>query len=492
VLFIKYEIHYYYQFNIKIKKGSIRNITYRKIPIERKNSAKMKRKKVISIFLLLFISLAFIHSFTYVNAWEIDDTGIVTYIVDGDTFDIASVGRIRLADINCPEVGELGADEATQSLESLIYNKEVYIDIDDIYGTGPYERIIAVVYVYYDDTHLKNVNQALLDAGHAEIMNYDNEFDPSTWTLLVEYDSGAPIWNPIPFERVAEYAYPFSYEVNAQDPSGIQSYWVNDTTDFQINDDGLITNKRTLSIGEHWIEVGALDPNGNMNSSTFKITVQDTIAPRLDHLPSTQYAEFTQPFSYELDVSDPSGIDVYWINDTSTFQIDENGRITNNTILPIEEYWLQIGVRDNFGNENSMQMKIIVQDTIGPTWTSDLSDYIIKFGTTFQCNITASDPSGIASYWINDTINFQIHNNKTIRNATALPVGIYWIKIGVEDSFGNENIKTIRIIVEDSDNKLNNPSHNNQQIFFVISLSFIFSFFIVYSVLLLRKFLKAF
>lgn len=446
----------------------------------------MKQKKVISIFLLLFISLGFIPSVTYVNAWEIDDTGTATYIVDGDTFDIASVGRIRLADINCPEVGEPGADEATQFLESLIYNKEVYIDIDDIYGTGPYGRIIAVVYVYYDDTHLKNVNQALLDAGHAEIMNYDNEFDPSTWTLLVDYDSGAPIWNPIPSERVAEYAHPFSYEVNAQDPSGIQSYWVNDTTNFQINDDGLISNKRTLSIGEHWIEVRAIDPNGNMNSSTFKITVQDTIAPGLDHLPSTQYSEFAQTFNYELDVSDPTGIEVYWINDTSNFQIDENGRITNKTILPIDEYWIQIGVRDNCGNENNKQMKIIVQDTIGPTWTSDLSDLIVKSGNPFQYNITASDPSGIASYWINDTTNFQINSNGTVMNATALPAGIYLIQITVEDSFGNENLKTIKITVENSDNKLNNPFHD-QQIFFVICLSFIIAFFIIYYLLLLRE-----
>jgi len=37
---------------------------------------------------------------------EIDAQGNVYYIVDGDTFDMSSVGRVRLADIDCPDQGE--------------------------------------------------------------------------------------------------------------------------------------------------------------------------------------------------------------------------------------------------------------------------------------------------------------------------------------------------------------------------------------------------
>ena len=122
-------------------------------------------------------------------AFEVDRTGNVYNIVDGDTIDVSSVGRIRLADINTPEQGEPGYDEATNYISSLIYQKTVYIDVDDVHGTDVYGRIVAVVYVYHDATNLKNVNKALLDSGHAEIWNFDNEFDPSTWTLLVEYSS---------------------------------------------------------------------------------------------------------------------------------------------------------------------------------------------------------------------------------------------------------------------------------------------------------------
>ena len=120
-------------------------------------------------------------------AFEVDRTGTVSNIVDGDTIDVSSVGRIRLADIDTPEQGEPGYDAATNFISSLIYQKTVYIDVDDVYGTDDYGRIVAVVYVYHDADHLKNVNKALLNSGHAVIWNFDNEFNPYTWTLLVEY-----------------------------------------------------------------------------------------------------------------------------------------------------------------------------------------------------------------------------------------------------------------------------------------------------------------
>jgi micrococcal nuclease len=132
------------------------------------------------------------------NAWEIDATGTATYIVDGDTLDVSPVGRIRLADVDCPEQGETGCAEATQYLTSLVYNKEVYVDVDDVYGTDIYGRVVAVIYVYYDETHLKNVNKALLVDGHAEVDNYPNEFNPNDWTLLVAHSSSSPPDPPPP------------------------------------------------------------------------------------------------------------------------------------------------------------------------------------------------------------------------------------------------------------------------------------------------------
>lgn len=119
--------------------------------------------------------------------WEIDAQGIVTYIVDGDTYDMNSVGRVRLADIDCPDQGEAGCQAARDYLGSLINGNLVYIDIDDIYGTDVYNRTVAVAYVRYNSTHLLNVNKDLLVQGFATIWNFDNEFDPYNWSWYVYY-----------------------------------------------------------------------------------------------------------------------------------------------------------------------------------------------------------------------------------------------------------------------------------------------------------------
>jgi len=119
------------------------------------------------------------------TSWEIDATGTVTNIVDGDTLDVSGVGRIRLADINAPEAGDAGGPAATSYLSSLVNGKTVYVDIDDIYTTDPYGRIVAVLYIDHDASQCKNINKQMLDGGHAVISNYNNEFNPYSWTLLV-------------------------------------------------------------------------------------------------------------------------------------------------------------------------------------------------------------------------------------------------------------------------------------------------------------------
>lgn len=117
------------------------------------------------------------------GSMEIDKTTVVSRVIDGDTFDTTSGHRIRLADIDTPEKGESGYDNAKNFLIGLVYNKRVYLDIDDIYRTDKYGRLVCVVYVSYNSTHFKNVNKALLIRGYAVIWNFHNEFNPNTWSL---------------------------------------------------------------------------------------------------------------------------------------------------------------------------------------------------------------------------------------------------------------------------------------------------------------------
>jgi len=116
---------------------------------------------------------------------EIDAVGEVYYVIDGDTFDCFPCGRIRLADVNAPERGELGYYEAKNALKSLVLGKKVYLDVDSVSVMDRYNRLVCVVYVRYNRTHLLNVNKWLLDNGYVELKDYYNEFDPSTWSLYL-------------------------------------------------------------------------------------------------------------------------------------------------------------------------------------------------------------------------------------------------------------------------------------------------------------------
>lgn len=141
--------------------------------------------------LIMALTLALFMQVSAVAAFEFDLTSRVTWVVDGDTFDIETGDRIRLADINTPEVNEAGYGAAKAHLISRIYNKTVYLDIDDQYRydtTGT--RIVCVAYVDFNSTHCFNVNKDLLDGGYAALYPHQNEFEPSDWTLYVQKAGG--------------------------------------------------------------------------------------------------------------------------------------------------------------------------------------------------------------------------------------------------------------------------------------------------------------
>jgi len=150
----------------------------------------MDRARIVALFTILLAISQFFIVGPYALGFEEALTGVVDKVVDGDTF-CATVANgtqytVRLADLNAKELGQTGYQEAKDLLNSLIYDKTVYLDVDDIYvwdyhGIG--DRLVCVVYVEYNVTHLLNVNKALIESEKVEIRDYDNEFDPYTWNL---------------------------------------------------------------------------------------------------------------------------------------------------------------------------------------------------------------------------------------------------------------------------------------------------------------------
>ncbi len=144
------------------------------------------REDLLASVVLFFLVLS-VASGAVATGWEVDETAFVSRVVDGDTLHATRLGVVRLADIDTPEVGEPGAQEATDYLTSLVHGRQVYLDVDDLERTDRYGRIVAIVYVRHNATHFLNVNQALIEAGLARLDDHRNEFDPLTWTRYVSH-----------------------------------------------------------------------------------------------------------------------------------------------------------------------------------------------------------------------------------------------------------------------------------------------------------------
>ena len=115
------------------------------------------------------------------NTSKFGESGVISRVIDGDTIEVEGIGRIRVADINTPEMDTEEGKEAKEYVTKLCDGKKVYLDIDDLYITGKYGRIVAVVYIPYNETHYVNLNQLLLTEGYAEASDYPNEFNPDVW-----------------------------------------------------------------------------------------------------------------------------------------------------------------------------------------------------------------------------------------------------------------------------------------------------------------------
>ena len=152
----------------------------------------MLKTTILAIFAVIIVIgivglLNFHPELAYSSPFEVDVTANVYKVIDGDTFDSFPVGRVRLADVNAPERGEVGYYEAKDALTGMVLNKKVYLDVDDYYVIDRYNRLICLVYIRYNSTHLLNVNKWLILNGYVITDDYDNEFNPNLWMLFIYY-----------------------------------------------------------------------------------------------------------------------------------------------------------------------------------------------------------------------------------------------------------------------------------------------------------------
>ena len=145
--------------------------------------------------------------------------GFVTEIIDGDTIRVYGKS-IRFALVDTPERGEAGFNAAKNFIANICpVGSSVIVDEDDKQTEGSYGRMIGVIYC-----NGINLNQAVLDAGHAEITTFyctKSEFVNRSWaqkhgceiketqeTSLPKTTQSPPAPTPQPEEIKCDPSYP--------------------------------------------------------------------------------------------------------------------------------------------------------------------------------------------------------------------------------------------------------------------------------------------
>ena len=93
----------------------------------------------------------------------------VTRVIDGDTIEVSIAGStysVRYIGVDTPEVGQPGADEATQVNAQLVEGRTVELE-KDVSETDKYGRLLR--YVWIDD---QMVNALLVYNGYAQVATY--------------------------------------------------------------------------------------------------------------------------------------------------------------------------------------------------------------------------------------------------------------------------------------------------------------------------------
>lgn len=137
-----------------------------------------------SVILILFLLSA------AATAHPQEAKGIITKIVDGATFEVNTIGCVRLADIVSVPANSMGGIRAREFSRDTIGNTPVFLDIDNQTGKDKDGCWMCVVYRAFPNgtPNLNaNFNQVYVNAGYGRISdNPDTEFNPTNWSSSSE------------------------------------------------------------------------------------------------------------------------------------------------------------------------------------------------------------------------------------------------------------------------------------------------------------------
>ncbi|MHA1908310.1 MAG: cadherin repeat domain-containing protein, partial [Candidatus Thorarchaeota archaeon] len=353
---------------------------------------------------------------------------------------------LNVTDTSNPTWIELPQDRILELSEGLQYD----VNATDLSGIESYWVNASADFYITGSGYLMGGDTLPVGTHAIELRAYDPYGHYCSCVIIITVeDTVAPEWTPTPSDSDVEYGENFSYYIAASDPSGIHHFWINDTTNFAISNLGELTNISMLVVGDYYLTVRAYDPYGQYCEVEIKVTVEDTTAPSVETIPEQIPGEYGEDFEYTIVAHDLSGIDHFWISDTTHFNVSEAGAITNITSLVMDEYGLVIRVYDVYMNYIEITTEIAIADTTSPTFIDAPSRIDLDYGEALSYQFQATDLSGIDWFYMDDFGGLSLSATGLLTNTSFLDSGIREFDIQVYDMSGN--FASHRIIIQVAD-----------------------------------------
>ena len=261
----------------------------------------------------------------------------------------------------------------------------------------------------------------LVDGTYSDctIIVNDSAGNPSNELPVSEFivDITPPYFTTLP--ENAELTLGDSYSgiaIAADDTSGLDSYAINDTDNFNIDIYGNIANSVELGVRLYWLNVSVTDLAGNINSTEFYVNVSaflDLTAPEVSII-------YPENITYNINVSSlnytasDANLQACWYslnNGVTNTTVACGTNLTGLTSIEGSNTW-NVWANDTSNNVNSSSVTF-VKDTIYPIFSNYIDNNASLVGSGLaRFNVSILNTNGTVGMQINGT-------NYTATNLTA-------------------------------------------------------------------------
>ncbi|MGC6442373.1 MAG: HYR domain-containing protein [Rubripirellula sp.] len=191
------------------------------------------------------------------------------------------------------------------------------------------------------------------------------------------------------------------------------------------------------SLGDHLIQLHAVDQSGNETQLTATLSIVDTTPPTLEVTPPTQTIEATSPSGYPF-----AEIILEMV---TVDEVDLSPTITHDapTHLPLGSNTITFTATDFSGNQSTKTISVLIQDTTPPTFT---------LPTTFQLSANQLDGADLQNIDSIPTLHQYASDIADLSlsfraSPNQVPIGNSPVTFTATDDSGNETSVEVNLIV---------------------------------------------